>query len=261
MVLILSGRSSQAADSSDGDTSTYGDNPARLLEASSVVAGYREQEILHGVSIHIADGEMVAIIGPNGSGKSTLLKAIIGLVRVTAGTIRLMGEEITNAAPEDIVERGLAYCPQTDNVFPSLSVNENLRVGGFLRRSQLRERLDHVYSTFPDLAERRGRRAGHLSGGQRQMLAMARALMLDPKIMLLDEPSAGLSPKLVDDLFERIAEINRGGTAILLVEQSAQMALTFSSRAYVLAMGKNAIEADAKTLLQDPEIGKLYLGR
>jgi ABC-type branched-subunit amino acid transport system ATPase component len=231
-----------------------------LLQAEGVVAGYGEVEILHGVSVTVNRGEVVAVIGPNGAGKSTLLKAIFGLVPIREGAVRLDGEDVTNLSPDRLVHKGISFVPQTENVFPSLSINENLEMGAFVRRDGMHQRLERVYSLFPDIASRRGHRAGKLSGGQRQMLALARALMLDPQLLLLDEPSASLSPKMVDSVFEKIVEINRGGTAILLVEQNAREALTFSSRAYVLAMGENRFEGAASGLLDDEEVGRLYLG-
>ncbi len=231
-----------------------------VLQAEGVVAGYGEVEILHGVSIALNEGEIVAVIGPNGAGKSTLLKAVFGLLSVRSGSVQLLGREVTNLSPDRIVQGGMSYVPQVDNVFPSLTINENLEMGAFVRRDGLRERLERVYGLFPDLTDRRGERAGGLSGGQRQMLALARALMLDPKVLLLDEPSASLSPIMVESIFEKIGEINRSGTAILLVEQNAKEALSFSSRAYVLAMGENRIEGEAASLLDNEEVGKLYLG-
>lgn len=231
-----------------------------VLEARGVVAGYGEMEILHGVSVRVNEGEIVAIIGPNGAGKSTLLKSVFGLVAVRDGGVELSGQEVTNFSPDRIVQSGMSYVPQVDNVFPSLTINENLEMGAFVRQDGLRERLERVYGLFPDIADRRGERAGRLSGGQRQMLALARALMLDPKVLLLDEPSASLSPIMVDSIFEKIGEINRGGTAILLVEQNAQEALSFSKRAYVLAMGENRFEGEAKGMLDNEEIARLYLG-
>ena len=230
------------------------------LQAHGVVSGYGEVEILHGVSLTLNEGEIVAVIGPNGAGKSTLLKAIFGLVPVRAGSVHLAGRDVTNLPPDRIVTKGLSYVPQTENVFPSLSINENLEMGAFVRRDGLHDRLERVYGLFPDFASRRGERASRLSGGQRQMLALARSLMLDPQILLLDEPSASLSPKMVDSIFEKIAEINRGGTAILLVEQNAREALSFSNRAYVLAMGENRFEGEAKGMLDNEEVGRLYLG-
>ncbi len=231
-----------------------------VLRAQDVVAGYGEVEILHGVSIAVSEAEIVAVIGPNGAGKSTLLKAIFGLVSVRGGRVELVGRDVTNIAPDRIVQSGMSYVPQTENVFPSLTINENLEMGAYVRRDGLRDRLERVYDLFPDIAPRRAERAGRLSGGQRQMLALARALMLDPKVLLLDEPSASLSPKMVDSIFEKIGDINRGGTAILLVEQNAKEALSFASRAYVLAMGENRFEGKAKEMLDNEEVGKLYLG-
>lgn len=231
-----------------------------VLQAEGVVAGYGEVEILHGVSLVLNEGEIVAVIGPNGAGKSTLLKAVFGLLSVRSGRVQLLGREVTNLSPDRIVQTGMSYVPQVDNVFPSLTINENLEMGAFVRRDGLRERLERVYGLFPDIADRRRERAGRLSGGQRQMLALARALMLDPKVLLLDEPSASLSPMMVDSIFDRIGEINRSGTAILLVEQNAKEALSFSTRAYVLAMGENRIEGEAAGLLDNEEVGKLYLG-
>jgi ABC-type branched-subunit amino acid transport system ATPase component len=231
-----------------------------VLQAEGVVAGYGQVEILHGVSLVLNEGEIVAVIGPNGAGKSTLLKTVFGLVSVRSGRVQLLGREVTNLSPDRIVQTGMSYVPQVDNVFPSLTINENLEMGAYVRRDGLRERLERVYGLFPDIAGRRGERAGRLSGGERQMLALARALMLDPKVLLLDEPSASLSPIMVDSIFEKIGEINRGGTAIVLVEQNAKEALSFSSRAYVLAMGENRIEGESKALLDNEEVAKLYLG-
>jgi ABC-type branched-subunit amino acid transport system ATPase component len=231
-----------------------------VLHAQGLIAGYGEVEILHGVSITVNDGEVVAVIGPNGAGKSTLLKAVFGLLPLRSGSVELLGRDVTDLSPDRVVQSGMSYVPQVDNVFPSLTINENLEMGAFVRRDGLRERLERVYGLFPDIAGRRGERAGGLSGGQRQMLALARALMLDPKVLLLDEPSASLSPIMVDSIFEKIGEINRGGTAILLVEQNAKEALSFSNRAYVLAMGENRFEGEAQSILENEEVGKLYLG-
>ena len=231
-----------------------------LLEVSGVVAGYGETEILHGVSIVIEKGQIVTIIGPNGSGKSTLLKTIFGLLKPKKGRVRFRKEDITGIAPEVVVRKGLSYVPQSSNVFPSLSINENLEMGAFVRTDDFRQRLEEVYDLFPDLAERRKDRAGTLSGGQRQMLALARALMLDPVLLLLDEPSAGLAPNLVNSVFEKILGINSAGVAILLVEQNAREALGLSSWGYVLASGQNQLEDRGENLLKNPEIVKLYLG-
>jgi len=234
--------------------------PAPVLEVLDIVAGYGEVDILHGVSITVQAGEMVAIIGPNGAGKSTLLRTIFGLLDARGGQVSLKGEDITNRPPDDLVLRGLSYVPQVDNVFPSLTILENLEMGAFVRKDGLAERLERVFSLFPDLTDRRGEKAGKLSGGQRQMLALGRALMLDPDILLLDEPSASLSPKMVELIFDRINLINSEGTGILLVEQNAHEALSASNRGYVLAMGENRLEGEAKSLLDNEEVGKLYLG-
>ena len=231
-----------------------------LLTVSNIVAGYGETEILHGVSIAIEEGHIVTIIGPNGSGKSTLLKAIFGLVKPKKGQVLFQGKDITGHAPETVVRRGLCYVPQSSNIFPSLSINENLEMGAFIRTDDFRHRLDEVYSLFPDLAGRRKDRAGTLSGGQRQMLALARALMLDPALLLLDEPSAGLAPNLVGSVFEKILGINRAGVAILLVEQNAREALQLSSWGYVLASGQNQLEDRGENLLSNPDVTRLYLG-
>ncbi|TET17850.1 MAG: ABC transporter ATP-binding protein [Dehalococcoidia bacterium] len=232
-----------------------------LLQVREVVSGYGETEILHGVSIAVDEGEIVTIIGPNGSGKSTLLKTIIGLVQAKKGQVRFQGEDITGEAPELIVRKGISYVPQSSNVFPSLTIHENLEMGAFVRTDDFRQRIAEVYDLFPDLAERPRERAGRLSGGQRQMLALARALMLDPVLLLLDEPSAGLAPNLVTLVLEKILGINRTGVAIVLVEQNAHQALKLSSRGYVLASGQNQLEDRGERLLENPEVARLYLGR
>jgi len=231
-----------------------------VLEAREVITGYGEVNILHGVSIAVREGEMVAVIGPNGAGKSTLLRAIFGLLPVRSGSVRLRGQDVTNLPPDRMVALGMSYVPQVDNVFPSLTVLENLQMGAFTRRDGVTARVEHVMELFPDLAGRRGEVAGRLSGGQRQMLALARALMLDPTVLLLDEPSASLSPKMVDIIFDRIKAINDAGTAILLVEQNAREALSLSHRGYVLAMGVKRLEGEARSLLDNEEVGRLYLG-
>jgi ABC-type branched-subunit amino acid transport system ATPase component len=231
-----------------------------VLEARDVVAGYGEVDVLHGVSVTVKRGEMVAVIGPNGAGKSTLLKAAFGLLPLRGGSVLVNGAEVSGQQPEHLVRRGLGYVPQVENVFPSLTIQENLEMGAFVRRDGKKERLEAMYGLFPDLAGRRGENAGKLSGGQRQMLALARSLMLDPLVLLLDEPSAGLSPIMVHAIFERIRAVNEDGTAILLVEQNAREALSVCDRAYVLAMGTNRLEGEAKGLLENEEVGRLYLG-
>ena len=231
-----------------------------VLETRELVAGYGEVDILHGVSVSASSGEMVAVIGPNGAGKSTLLKAIFGLLPVRAGTVLLNGVDVTGRPPDQLVQNGLSYVPQVENVFPTLTIQENLEMGAFTRRNGIRERMDEVLRLFPDLADRKGDKTGKLSGGQRQMLALARGLMLDPQVLLLDEPSAGLSPKMVGAIFERIKLINDAGTAVLLVEQNAREALSLCWRGYVLAMGRNRLEGEASGLLNNEEVGRLYLG-
>ena len=225
-----------------------------------MVAGYGETEILHGVSLTVGDGEIVTIIGPNGCGKSTLLKAIVGLVRVRTGRVTFRGSAIAGWPPERIVRGGLCYVPQTSNVFASLSIRENLEMGAFVRRDDYRGRIDEMFRLFPDLGRRPGQKAGSLSGGQRQMLAIARALMLDPSLVLLDEPSAGLSPAMVGMVFERIREVNQSGVAVVLVEQNAREALSMSNRGYVLVAGENRLEDAGEDLLNNPEVASLYLG-
>ena len=233
-----------------------------LLEVRGVVAGYGDTEILRGVSIEVRDGEIVSIIGPNGAGKSTLMKTIFGLLHPKEGTISFRDQDISRHTPYQIVELGMCYVPQVANVFTDMTVEENLEMGAFLLKSgDLDERKERVYRLFPRLKERRRQRAGKMSGGERQMVAMGSALMLDPKLVLMDEPSAGLSPKMVDVIFERIEHINRdGGPAILIVEQNARLALAMADRGYVLASGKNRFEGTGQDLLNDPEMGRLYLG-
>ncbi len=231
-----------------------------LLEASDVVAGYGETEILHGVSMTVADGEVITIIGPNGCGKSTLMKAIVGLVPVRTGHVTFKGADISDEPPERIVRSGLCYVPQSSNVFPSLSIRENLEMGAFIRKDDYRGRSEEMFRLFPDLAQRPSQKAGSLSGGQRQMLAIARALMLDPALVLLDEPSAGLSPAMMGMVFERIREINQSGVAVVLVEQNAREALGMSDRGYILVAGENRLEDTGHDLLNNPEVASLYLG-
>jgi ABC-type branched-subunit amino acid transport system ATPase component len=231
-----------------------------LLSVRGVSAGYEQMEILHDVSIEIRPGEIVTLIGPNGAGKSTLMKTVFGLLRPRQGSIRFNGDDITGLPPSLLVRRGLSYVPQVDNVFPSLTVEENLEMGAVVRTDDFRARLEEVLALFPSLLPKRRLKAGGLSGGERQMVAMCRALMLDPTLLLLDEPSAGLSPVLVDAVFEKIESINRSGVAILLVEQSAREALRRSHRGYVLAGGQVRLEGSGSALLEDPEVARLYLG-
>lgn len=231
-----------------------------ILTAANIVAGYGPVDILHGVSLRVEPGEFVTVIGPNGSGKSTLLKAIFGLVPPRSGVITFAGQDITGIPTERLVLRGLGYVPQSANIFAALTVAENLEMGAFVRKSAVAARIDEMYGLFPDLAEHRRRRAGNLSGGQRQMLALARALMLDPQLLLLDEPSAGLSPAIMQTVFNQIQRIQEQGVAAVIVEQNAREALNLSQRAYVLADGANRLEDSAAELLNNPEISRLYLG-
>jgi len=231
-----------------------------LLEVDGLRAGYTDVDVVHEVSLRVNAGEVVCIIGPNGAGKSTLIKAIAGLLVPRAGAIRIDGIDVTGTRPHRLVKLGLAYVPQLDNVFPNLTVQENLEMGAFADRQYMSERLDSVYRWFTMLGARRRTRAATLSGGQRQMLALGRALMAGPKLLMLDEPSAGLAPTVVDDIFGTVAEINAGGLAILLVEQNARRALAMSHRGYVLDLGRNRFEGPGRDLLIDPKVVDLYLG-
>ena len=231
-----------------------------VLCVERVSAGYEQMEILHDVSIEVRVGEIVTLIGPNGAGKSTLMKTVFGLLRPRRGIIQLEGHDITGLAPIALVRRGISYVPQVDNIFPSLTVEENLEMGAVVRSDDVRPRLEEVLALFPNLRAKRRLEAGGLSGGERQMVAMGRALMLDPRLLLLDEPSAGLSPVLVDTVFEKIEAINRGGVAILLVEQSAREALRRSHRGYLLAGGHVRLEGPGPALLENPDVARLYLG-
>ncbi len=234
---------------------------SNLLEVNNVYAGYiPDLNILQGINFSIKSGELVAVIGPNGAGKSTLAKTIFGLLKPNQGEILFKGENIAGLKSEDIVKKGLCYVPQVSNVFASLSVEENLEMGAFLHHGSLKSLKESIFNMFPTLYDRRKQKAGTLSGGERQVLAMGRALMLDPEILLLDEPSAALSPILVTSLFEQIKGINSNGKAIVLVEQNAKKALIMADRGYVLENGKDAIEGKGQDLLNNPQVGQLYLG-
>jgi branched-chain amino acid transport system ATP-binding protein len=242
-----------------------GDEPTQastnVVEVHDLVAGYVPGvDILRGTSMHVGTGEMVGIIGPNGAGKSTLIKAIFGLVPVRGGTMRLEGRDIVGTPGYELVKLGVGYVPQVRNVFGTLTIEENLRMGVFLRPDRFERRRDEVYELFPVLAERRGVRAESLSGGQRQILAMGRALMMEPSLMLLDEPSAGLSPSMQDEVFERIDLINREGVSVLIVEQNAHKALRICHRGYVLDQGVVAHTGTGAELIADPKVIELYLG-
>lgn len=235
---------------------------APVLRVQDLTVGYvSEVNILNGVDITVEEGEIVTIVGPNGAGKSTLVKAIFGYLRPRAGRVWLREQDITGEKPHSITRRGVSYVPQLANVFGTLTVQENLEMGAVGRRGlDVRARLDDMYDLFPLLAERRRQKAGSMSGGERQMVAMARALVPEPQVMLLDEPSAGLAPRFVDTIFAKIVDINRTGVTILMVEQNARRALSMSHRGYVLDLGRNRFEGPGKQLLEDPKVGELYLG-
>ena len=236
----------------------------KILEVDNVFSGYGETEILHGVSIKVYENEIVTIIGPNGCGKSTLMKTIFGLLRATSGNINFLIDDkltsINNFDTENLIKQGLSYVPQSDNVFPSLSIEENLEMGSFIKEEGMAESIKSMYDLFPVLKEKRNDPANQLSGGQRQMLAFARAMMLKPKLIILDEPSAGLAPNLVSSVFETILTIHKAGVAVLMVEQNAKAALERSNRGYVLATGENRADGTGKSLLNNKEIASLYLG-
>ena len=232
-----------------------------ILQAENITAGYTtEVNILYDVGIRLESEQIVSVIGPNGAGKSTLLKTIFGILKPTNGKIRLKDEDITGLKPDKVANKGISYVPQVDNVFPSLTVKENLEMGAFIRNDDYSQRLNEIYELFPILGDRRKQKAGQLSGGQRQMVAMGRALMVDPQVLLLDEPSAGLSPKLVDMIFEKITDINKTGVSMIIVEQNAREALKMADHGYVLAMGRNVLDDTGKALLANEEVGRLYLG-
>jgi branched-chain amino acid transport system ATP-binding protein len=232
-----------------------------VLSAENLVAGYVPGvNILNGCQLHLAEGELVGIIGPNGAGKSTLLKAMLGLLTITDGQVVFNGEDITGQKPHTLVSKGIGYVPQNNNVFPRLTVEENLEMGLYLRPKKFKRRLVEVCELFPLLGERRGQRAGSLSGGERQMLAMGRALMMEPEVLLLDEPSAGLSPLYQDEVFIRCRRINAEGVSIVMVEQNARRCLEICHRGYVLDQGRNAYTDTGEALLEDPKVIELYLG-
>ena len=231
-----------------------------LLQVRELDAGYGDLQILDAVDLDVDDGEYVTIVGPNGAGKSTVMKSVFGLTTYMGGRISFDDEEIQGEPPEQIIRKGIGFVPQNDNVFPGLSVRENLEMGAYILDSVPQEQMREVYDRFPILEERQDQKAGTLSGGQRQMVAMGRALMLDPDLLLLDEPSAGLAPDLVEDMFDRIDRINDGGTAILMVEQNAKEALRRCDRGYVLVDGQNRYTDAGDVLLNDDEVRQDFLG-
>ena len=232
-----------------------------MLRLESVTAGYTDENIIHEVTMEVEVGEIVSIIGPNGSGKSTLMKSVFGLTRMRGGRVRFQGQDVTGKRPDELVRLGLAYVPQERNVFSSLTVKENLEMGGVSLSGEMDERLESVLGLFPKLAERLSQRAGTLSGGEQKMLAVGRAMVTKPSLLMLDEPSAALSPKVMGQLFAEIEEINRRGVTILVVEQNAKRALAISNRGYILEMGRNRFQGPAKSLLDNPEVCSSYLGR
>ncbi len=231
-----------------------------LLEIRGLHGGYGGADILKGIDLRVEDGEIVVIVGPNGAGKSTAMKSVFGLAQVRSGEIRFDGAGITRLRPDRLARLGIGYVPQESNVFPSLTVRENLDMGAFIRRDDISPQIERVFEIFPPLREKRSQRAGALSGGQRQMVAMGRALMLEPRLLLLDEPTAGLSPAFTDLIFEKIVEINRAGVSVLMVEQNARQALGIAHRGYVLALGSNRFEDSGANLLANREVAEMFLG-
>ncbi len=232
-----------------------------VLSATDVIAGYLPGiDILNGCTMEVKEGELIGIIGPNGAGKSTFLKALFGLVPIRSGDVTLRGESIANLRADELVKRGIGFVPQTNNVFPSLTIEENLEMGSFQAHKRFKSQFDKIVDLFPVLGERRSQRAGSLSGGERQMVAMARALMMDPSVLLLDEPSAGLSPARQDETFVRTRDINRTGVTVIMVEQNARRCLQIADRGYVLDQGTSAYTATGQELLKDPKVIELYLG-
>jgi ABC-type branched-subunit amino acid transport system ATPase component len=233
-----------------------------LLAAAGIHAGYGKLEILHDVSLEVRPGEIVSVIGPNGAGKSTAFKSIVGLLRPRAGTVRFKGQDITGLRPDLVLRRGLAYVPQGRIVFPQMTVLENLEMGAYIERDGARvaAALERVYALFPVLSERHKQKAGTMSGGEQQMVAIARALMTTPSLILLDEPSLGLAPRYVALIFDKLAEMRGAGYTLMLVEQNATRALAIADRAYVLELGRNRFHGLGRELLEDPEVKRLYLG-
>ncbi|MFS8801637.1 ABC transporter ATP-binding protein [Synechococcus sp. R5-13] len=231
-----------------------------LLDIQDLYSGYRGVDILKGIHLKVNPGQMVVIIGPNGAGKSTVLKSLFGLATIRSGRVLFQGSDITHLPAEQLVRRGIGFVPQTNNVFPSLTVQENLEMGAFIRRDNPAAQLERVYELFPPLKEKRRQAAGSLSGGQRQMLAIGRALMVEPQLLLLDEPTAGLSPLYIEQTFALLREINRLGISILMVEQNAKQALKMADWGYVLSTGENRFEDTGPNLLSNPEVLELFLG-
>jgi len=231
-----------------------------FLIGEAMTGGYGGADILHGCTIAVEPGEIAVIVGPNGAGKSTAMKAVFGMLSLRAGAVRLKGEDITALTPQARVAKGMAFVPQTSNIFTTMTVEENLEMGAFLRRDDIRGTMDQVYTLFPILKEKRHQAAGELSGGQRQQVAVGRALMTQPSVLMLDEPTAGVSPIVMDELFDRIIEVARSGISILMVEQNARQALEIADKGYVLVQGGNRFTGTGQALLADPDVRKSFLG-
>ncbi len=259
----MTGNSGQDGQGNKDATITYG-SPAPgdpFLIGDTMTGGYgKGPDILHECSVAVYPKEITVIVGPNGAGKSTAMKAVFGMLDVRAGSVRLDGEDITKLSPQDRVIKGMGFVPQNANIFTSLTVEENLEMGAFIRRDDFSDTMEQVYELFPILREKRHQAAGELSGGQRQQVAVGRALMTQPKVLMLDEPTAGVSPIVMDELFDRIIEVARSGIPILMVEQNARQALEIADRGYVLVQGRNAFSGTGKELLADPEVRKSFLG-
>jgi branched-chain amino acid transport system ATP-binding protein len=232
-----------------------------FLIGENMTGGYGTgADILHDCTIAVNPGEIAVIVGPNGAGKSTAMKAVFGMLNIHKGAVRLGGEDITSMSPQDRVAKGMAFVPQTSNIFTSLTVEENLEMGAFLRRDDIQVTMDQIFDLFPILRDKRKQAAGELSGGQRQQVAVGRALMTQPKVLMLDEPTAGVSPIVMDELFDRIIEVARTGISILMVEQNARQALAIADKGYVLVQGRNRFTDTGAVLLADPDVRKSFLG-
>ena len=230
------------------------------LVGNNLTAGYGGVDIIKNITLEVKQGEIAVIVGPNGAGKSTAMKALLGMLKLTDGSVSFAAEDISTMLPQDRVNLGIAFVPQTNNVFTGMSVEENLEMGGFIRTDDIHHTIDDIYNLFPVLKEKRNQNAGELSGGQRQQVAFGRALMTKPKILMLDEPTAGVSPIVMDELFSRIIEVGKTGVGILMVEQNAKQALSIADRGYVLVNGKNSREGSGQDLLNNPEVRKSFLG-
>ena len=230
------------------------------LIGNNLTAGYGGVDIIKNITLEVKQGEIAVIVGPNGAGKSTAMKALLGMLQLTDGSVGFASDDISNMLPQDRVNLGIAFVPQTNNVFTGMSVEENLEMGGFIRTDDIHHTIEDIYNLFPVLKEKRNQNAGELSGGQRQQVAFGRALMTKPKILMLDEPTAGVSPIVMDELFSRIIEVGKTGVGILMVEQNAKQALSIADRGYVLVNGKNSREGSGQDLLNNPEVRKSFLG-